>query len=162
MSSRDLYRLAAILRDPVQREAAINVITGLAGLKASSADIGEPRRTSAAKERDIRKEFTLASPDREERDATKGMFFALLSDKDVFPTSEGVVTALNQSFGFRWKYSDMKRESRNKILARAWERLETLPHKERSDKLRTFCDRHRRFEDVDAYKELFKILSRSE
>jgi hypothetical protein len=95
-------------------------------------------------------------------DRLRYSLFTVLSDKNIFPTVNDVVSAVNHFFGINLEPSKLRKASRRTISSRVWSRLMALPRRERTTKLRRFFQSVEQMDPHRTYRELFRILSRSE
>lgn len=84
----------------------------------------------------------------------------LLSDRMLFPSTKDVLQAVNDGFGFEFRYDDFKKSGRRDLIRRCWSSLERLPDRSRRQALKNFLDKYSTSgKAADAYKELFRILT---
>ena len=161
MSSRELYELAAVLRSDAKRTDAIEIITRLAGLKggpeANRPSVkSTPAIPSSGQLTEAKEETVLRGR------SVRSSFFALMGDKSCFEDNEEIISAIRDAFGVETIKSNNAKETRERLIARAWREIRKLPARELERSLRSLCKRHNHLEGRDTYKELFRILSKGE
>lgn len=87
---------------------------------------------------------------------------AALSDRMIFPTTNDVIGAVNHFFGTQFEPNRFRKSGRRAVLVQLWKHLQKLSRRERVSKLKKFFETIERMDPHRSYRELFRILSRSE
>ena len=88
-------------------------------------------------------------------------FFAILSDRSLFPATRDVVEVLNNVFGLGLQYENYRKRGRRDLILKCWRHLEKMPLSDRRSVLQSLSSRseHGSFRS-EGYHELFRILSK--
>lgn len=148
-------QLGHLLQDPVRRRAFQQLIQSTLKLSNGANNV---RMSSESTTRG-----DAVASERYDEDSVRDSFASVLCDKKAFPTTNAVIDAIRYFFGLELDRHRFTKAGRREAIERAWRELAKLPSRERSQKLRRFfqefsvlLDPHR------SYRELFRILSRSE
>lgn len=159
LSSRQWDQLEKLLEDPSRRRALQRIIESIIDLQNGvleyPAQSGRPSRN-----REAIRAVTEAFRD---DDSVRQSFFSLLCDKRVFKTTSDIVGAVNHFFGVDLEAARFKKAGRKDAIVEAWKRLGSRPRREQIKRLRHFFEYFaNRMDPHKSYRELFRILSRSE
>lgn len=168
LQESDLRKLAAILANPEGNEALLKLIEGTLAF-----------RSAARKSRfDVIHE--KAQPNREEVRAREGkvitqnrlnieslsindirnQFKLFLSDKKILPSTKDVVEAVNSAFNFGIEYNNYYKRGRRDLIQRCMRELGYLPQKQQLKLMKSFFSQvSEKYNGVDAYQKLFRILA---
>jgi hypothetical protein len=158
LSARKREQLQRLLAQPMGRRAFQRLITTVLDLQNGTADeppildIERSRRGVESSER----YFEHADPIRQS-------FSTLLWDKRLFPTTHDVIRAVDHFFNVHLDPTRFRKSGRKTIIAHTWKELLQLSQRERKEKLRRFFSEFDKYLDPHrSYRELFRMLSRSE
>jgi hypothetical protein len=157
LQPRHQRQLEMLLDHPIGRRAFRKLIEGALDLQNGEMN------DRAAKYHDV--SHAVQSNDRyfESPDPIRQSFSSLLWDKETFPTTYDVIAVVRHFFGIKLEPLQFRKAGRKAVISRAWKYLSELSERERTQRLRKFFTEFAPKLDPDrSYRELFRILSRSE
>jgi hypothetical protein len=159
LSPRQWDQLEQLLEDPTRRRALRNIIESVIDIQ-NGVSLHEVRAPSDRHDLEAIQTVTEAFRD---EDSVRQSFFSLLCDKKIFRTTRDVISAINHFFDVHLETARFIKAGRKDAIVEAWKRLTARPRREQIGRLRTFFENFAgRLDPHKSYRELFRILSRSE
>ena len=86
-----------------------------------------------------------------------------IMDRSLFNSTHEVIKAINDSFGFAFKYEEVRRGGRRDLFKKCWSKLLLLPEEHRLRAIFNFLEKAGPVtKDKEIYNKLFRILARNE
>lgn len=171
-SDNELIDLTQLLQTPSSRKAIIGLIRNTVEIRKSlpnkktnlSKNFNDKdsafRDTKDHEQQTSQQEF---SQDKHDTDRFKNIFFKHLSDRSIYPGTKDVIKTLKSSFNCHVEYETFRKRGRKAALIHCWNHLLKISASERSNLLKSyFNSRPTSDNNLDAYQELFKILTKDE
>jgi hypothetical protein len=156
LSDRELHDLANLFYQRHVAEAFAQIVEKTVYLREAERHKrmpGAPYEIRIVERREGRGPVRRSEPARER-------FFAILNDRDLFPSTRDVVEVLNDVFELGFRYEDYRKRGRKDLIEKCWRHFEGMPLTERRNVLSVLS---RRSTDdpfrSEGYHELFRILS---
>lgn len=151
-------QLLTMLQDPSRRRAFQQLIES--ALKLSNGSASSQKRPSEAK---VRSEAAVSVAGGYDEESLWRSFASVFGDKESFPTTGAVIDAAKYFFNCNLNRRRFQKAGRRGAIAEIWRQVSALPARERSDRLQHFFQRFEHLLDPHrSYRELFRVLSRSE
>lgn len=153
------HELERLLGHPIGRRALLKLIES--AMELGNGAVNDRDATSYP---EVSRQ-AVQSGDRyfESGDPIRQSFSGLLWDKQAFPTTQDVIAVVGHFFGIKLDPMRYRKAGREAVISRAWKYLAGLSQRERTERLRKFfAEFATRLDPHRSYRELFRILSRSE
>jgi hypothetical protein len=171
LSDADLINLGALLRQPDVHLILAKLIESTLALREAerrSRKLGHgklirdeilqedsPTGTARIIDNDVRQKGSL-------KEAVRYVG-QLLADRNLFPSTKDVVTAINAAFDLKMRYEEFRKRGRRDLIERWLTYVGRMPESEQWHRFEAFVKQMpaNRF-DTDQYRNLFRILTKNE
>ncbi len=171
-SDHELQQLATLFKEPAVNEAIVKVIEGTLALRNAERKSKIITTTKSSARTEVKRETTKKN-NVTERDIKKGThyrnqikqkFATLLANRNLFPSTNDVVNAVNASFHWQINYVDFYRRGRRDLIQNCIRELSTYSESEQRKMIKSFLEwvKEQPGEKDQQYRILFKILAGDE